>query len=231
MVKMDDAKFNDWLARWQKNIIGDARNRYCDKAMGEDIAWRVTPFTDGFYYGYMATGDPKWAEMLMDWTDSWVKRAVKEPDGYVGWPSPAAAGTKVDNLDDFNADSMLGETMASRAAVLLAAEIRKDPALKAKYAAKADHYLKVAEAIYEKWDKRGGWRETKEGGCISVVLPFGIDGDRAASGPRATPPATPPATASRTPTTRPTSSPAGCWPCRTPPASRSTRSGPSDGSN
>ena len=164
--------------RWQKNIIGDARNRYCDKDMGEDIAWRVTPFTDGFYYGYMATGDPKWAEMLMDWTDSWLKRAVKEPDGYVGWPSPAAAGTKVDNLDDFNADSMLGETMASRAAVLLAAEIRKDPALKEKYAAKADHYLKVAEAIYEKWDKRGGWRETKDGGCISVVLPFGIDGGR-----------------------------------------------------
>ena len=39
--------------------------------MGEDIAWRVTPFTDGFYYGYMATRDPKWAVMLMDWTDSW----------------------------------------------------------------------------------------------------------------------------------------------------------------
>ncbi len=175
MVKMDEAKFNDWLAHWRKNITGDARNRYCDKAMGEDIAWLVTPFTDGFYYGYMATGDPKWATMLMDWTDSWVKRAVKEPDGCLGWPSPAAAGTKVDNLDDFNADSMLGEAMAIRAAVLLAAEIGKTPALKEKYAAKADGYLKLAEGIYEKWDRRGGWRETKDGGGISVVLPFGID--------------------------------------------------------
>ncbi len=176
MVKIDDAKFNDWLTRWQKNIVGDARNRYCDKALGEDIAWLVTPFTDGFYYGYMATRDPKWARMLMDWTDSWVKRAVKEPDGFLGWPSPAAAGTKVDNLDDFNADSMLGETMAIRAAVLLAAEIRKTPALRANYAAKADGYLKLAEQIYQKWDRRGGWRETKDGGCISLVLPFGIDG-------------------------------------------------------
>ena len=61
MVKIDNTKFNDWLARWQKNIVGDARNRYCDKDMGEDIAWRITPFTDGFYYGYVATHDPKWA--------------------------------------------------------------------------------------------------------------------------------------------------------------------------
>ncbi len=183
MVKMDDAKFNDWLTRWQKNIIGDARNRYCDKAMGEDIAWLITPFTDGLYYGYMATRDPKWAEMLMDWTDSWVKRAVKEPDGCLGWPSFGAAGTKVDNLDDFNADSMLGEAMAIRAAVLLAAEIRKTPELRTKYAAKADGYLKLAEAIYEKWERRGGWRPVvlagktgKDGGGISLVLPFGIDG-------------------------------------------------------
>ena len=48
--------------------------------------------------------------------------------------------------------------------------------MKAKYAAKADGYLKLAEQIYQKWDQRGGWRETKDGGCISLVLPFGIDG-------------------------------------------------------
>jgi len=30
MVQMDDTKFNDWLARWDKNITDDARNRYCD---------------------------------------------------------------------------------------------------------------------------------------------------------------------------------------------------------
>ena len=60
--------------------------------------------------------------------------------------------------------------------MLLAAEIRKTPALKEKYAAKADSYLKLAERIYQKWDQRGGWRETKDGGGISVVLPFGIDG-------------------------------------------------------
>jgi hypothetical protein len=176
MVKMGEAKRNDCLTRWQRNIIGDARNRYCDKALGEDIGWLMTPFMEGFYYGYMATKDPRWVDMLVDWTDSWVKRAVKEPDGCLGWPRPEAAGTKVDNLDDFTADSMLGEAMVLRPAVLLAHEIHKTPALKSKYAAKAQSYLKLSEQIYEKWDRRGGWRETQHGGIISLVLPYGIDG-------------------------------------------------------
>ena len=145
MVKMADQKFNDWQARWSKNIVGDARNRYCDKAMGEDIGWLMTPFMDGFYYGYMATKDTKWVDMLVDWTDSWVKRAVKEPDGYLGWPKPEAAGTKVDGLDSFDADSMLGEAMVLRPIVLMAGEILKTPALKEKYGDKAESYLKLAE--------------------------------------------------------------------------------------
>jgi len=176
MVKMDEAKCKDWLSRWDRNITADSRNRYCDKAMGEDIGWLMTPFMDGFYYGYLATKDSKWVDMLVDWTDSWVKRAVKEPDGYLGWSRPEAAGTQVDNLDSFTADSMLGEAMALRPAVLMAAEILQNPALKAKYGAKAQSYIKLSEQIYEKWDNRGGWRETKDGGMISLVLPYGIDG-------------------------------------------------------
>jgi hypothetical protein len=177
MARMDDAKFKSILTRWEKNITGDARNRYCDKVMGEDIGWKMTPFMDGFYYGYLATHDTKWIDMLVDWTDSWVKRGVTEPDGYMGWPEPKAAGTEVDNLDSFNADSMLGEAMVLRSAVLMATEILKTPALKEKYGAKAESYVKLSEQVYEKWDKRGCWRETKNGGMISVVLPFGIDGN------------------------------------------------------
>ena len=232
MVKMDDAKFNDWLSRWQKNIIGDARNRYCDKAMGEDIGWLMTPFMDGFYYGYMATKDPKWVDMLVDWTDSWVKRAVKEPDGCLGWPKLEAAGTKVDNLDDFNADSMLGEAMVlPPGGAAWPHEILKTPALKEKYGAKAESYLKLSEQIYEKWDRaRRLARNQGRRDASAWCCPSGSTA-RAASGRQATPRGTPPATASRTRTTRPISSPAGCWPCPTPPASRSTRSGPRSGSS
>ena len=40
----------DWLARWQKNILDSARSRYCDKEMGEELGWLVSPFLNGFYY-------------------------------------------------------------------------------------------------------------------------------------------------------------------------------------
>jgi hypothetical protein len=172
---MDPAKANDWLDRWAKNIAGDARNRYCDKAMGEDIGWLVTPFLDGFYYGYMATGDTKWIDLLADWTESWTKRAVKEPDGYPGWPAAGAAGTDIDQLNQYTADSLLGEAMALRPIVLMAGEILKSPKLNDKYGPRAQAWIKLAEQVYEKWDARGGWRQAPEGGMISVTLPFGID--------------------------------------------------------
>ena len=175
LTKMDEAKYKDWLARWEKNMTGDERNRYCDKAVGEDIAWLMTPFMDGFYYAYMATKDTQWIDHEIDWADALIKRAVKEPDGYLGWPSPKAAGTAVDSLDDYNADSFLGDTMVFRPIVLTAGEILKTPALKAKYGDKAESYLKLSEQLYEKWVKRGGWRETKDGGMISVTLPYGMD--------------------------------------------------------
>ncbi len=176
MVRMDHATYKTILSQWEENITSDARNRYCDKVMGEDCGWLMTPFTDGFYYGYLATHDTKWIDFLVDWTDSWVNRAVKEPDGYLGWPMPKAAGTDVDALNIYSADSMLGEAMVLRSAVLMATTILKTPVLKEKYGAQAESYIKLSEHIYKKWDTRGGWRETENGGMISVVMPFGIDG-------------------------------------------------------
>jgi len=180
MAEMDEAKFGDWLERWQTNMVNDARNRYCDKAVGEDIGWLMTPFMDGFYYGYMATRDTKWIDMQFDWADSLIRRGVREPDGYVGWPQKGAAGTQVDNLQDVTADSLLGEAMAFRPLVLMSGEVLKDPALKAKYGAKARSYISLAEQLFEKWDKRAAWRETEGGGMITVVHTFGIspEGDK-----------------------------------------------------
>jgi hypothetical protein len=85
------------------------------------------------------------------------------------------AGTEVDKLNSYDADSLLGEAMVLRSAVLMSNEILKSPSLTQKYGAKAQGYLKLSELIYEKWDKRGAWRDTEGGGMIPVVLPFGID--------------------------------------------------------
>ncbi len=180
LVKMDEAKQKEWLARWDKNVSHEVTTwRICESAVGEDIAWKMTPVMDGLYCGYMATKDTKYVDMLVDWTDCLIKRAVKEPDGYFGWPSFKAAGTDVDNLDNtFDADSMLSDAMVFRPIVLMAGEMIKNPALKEKYGEKGESYLKFAEQLYKKWAERGGWRETKDGGMISVVLPYGLDPTR-----------------------------------------------------
>jgi hypothetical protein len=70
---------------------------------------------------------------------------------------------------------MLSDAMVFRPIVLMAGEMINNPALKEKYRARGERYLKLAEQLYQKWAKRGGWRETKDGGMISVVMPYGMD--------------------------------------------------------
>jgi hypothetical protein len=173
--QIEPLRAKTWLMRWEKSILNEARSRYCDKEMGEEIGWLISPLLNGFYYGYMATHDTKWVDLLVDWTDSWVRRSVTEPDGFLGWPKTGAAGTDVDNLNSYYADSLLGEVMALLPIVLMAREIRQNPVLKSKYQAKAESYLNLSSKIFEKWDQRGAWRETANSGGISVVQPFGVD--------------------------------------------------------
>ncbi|MGH6857575.1 MAG: hypothetical protein ACRECP_08035 [Methylocella sp.] len=142
--------------------------------MGEEIGWAISPLLIGFYYGYLATAETQWVEKFVDCTDSWIGRAVREPDGYVGWPKLGAAGTDVDGLNSFYADSLLGEAMVLRPVTQMSALILRTPALEARYGAKAESYVKLSQSIFEKWDKRGAWRRTEGDGIISVVLPFGI---------------------------------------------------------
>ena len=171
---IDPGRRAAWLKRWRQNILAEARNRYCDSAMGEEIGWLISPVLEGFYDGHVVTGDAGWIERLIDWTDAWVRRGVVEPDGYVGWPKVGAAGTDVDNLDSFYADSLLGEAMVLRPVVLAAAAILKDPALDGRYGQRARDYSRLARGMFEKWDRRGVWRGAGDG-MISVVLPYGID--------------------------------------------------------
>jgi len=159
------------MAKWEKNILAESRSRYCDKEMGEEIGWLISPFLSGYYSGYLATRDTKWIDRLIDWTDSWVSRGIKEPDGYFGWPKQGTGGLVEDQL---YTDSLLGEAMALRPVVLMSGLILRDPALKAKYGAKASGYLKLAEDTFKKWDSRGCWREVKGGG-LWVVPAFGLE--------------------------------------------------------
>jgi hypothetical protein len=168
---VDPATARDWLARWQKNILAESRTRYCDTEMGEELGWLVSPFLNGFYYGYLATRDTQWIDRLMDWTDACRKRAVKEPDGFPGWPKGDGGGK---SSREYSADSLLGEAMLLRPVVLLSAEILKDPALQKSHGDHARSQLDFAAQIFQKWDSRDCWRPVKDGG-VWVVPPFGVD--------------------------------------------------------
>lgn len=161
----------DWPPAWQKNILAESRTRYCDTETGEEIGWLISPFLSGFAYGYLATGDTQWIDREIDWADSWIKRGVKEPDGYIGWPKKGTGGLLEDTLDT---DSLLGEAMALRPIVMLSGEVLKHRDLEKIYGAKARGYIALAERIFKKWDSRGCWREVKDGG-VWVVPAFGID--------------------------------------------------------
>lgn len=170
-TKLDPEVARNWLERWQKNILSDAQNRYCEREMGEELGWLVSPFLNGFYYGYRATGRGVWLARLADWGRAWTSRAIKEPDGFMGWPKKGSGGMVEESL---YTDSMLGEAMALQPMVLAARVILHDADLKRMFGEEAQGWLKLAENTFEKWVARGCWREVKEGG-VWVVPAFGID--------------------------------------------------------
>lgn len=165
------AQASDWLQRWRRNILDSSRDRYCDKATGEDLGWLMSPFLDGFYYGYTATGDSQWVARFADWTNSWLKRATKDPSGFPSWPNNDPGSGVGDGL---LADSLLGEAMALRPVVKMAALIRQTSSLRQEYAADARRWLDTAARVFEKWESFDAWRPVKGGG-LWVVPAFGLD--------------------------------------------------------
>jgi len=95
---------------------------------------------------------------------------------HVGWPKVGAAGANnIDHLDEYYADSLLGEAMVLQYVVRVSGEILGTASLEEKRGAKARTYVALSEQVFEKWDERGAWRDTTRGGMVTVELPFGID--------------------------------------------------------
>jgi len=168
---IDAATSKDWLARWERYILASTRQRFCDKELGEAVGWKLSPLLSGFHEGYLASRDTKWVGLLVEWTGAWLERGVTEPDGFLGWPIESPDGPTSDGLF---ASSLLGEAMAFRPVVLMAAEILRTPQLESRWGGEARRFLDLAARAFEKWDSRGGWREAKGGG-VWVLPPFGID--------------------------------------------------------
>ena len=173
-----------------------------------------------------STGESRWIDRLIDWTDAWIRRGVTEPDGYLGWPKVGAAGTDVDNLDGFYADSLLGEAMVLRPVVLAAAAILTDPTL-ADRRPKGARLPGIARRTFAKWDRRGAWRAPRYRHDYgrAAVWHRHLDGPMGRAGSQRTTRTS----ASPTRTIRPTWSRCGCWRWPMRPTIRSTAIAPPPG--
>jgi hypothetical protein len=188
LTEMPSAQLSTWLTDWDLNVTNSYTNFTLprDNAVGENLAWWLTPQLEAFYYGYMATGDPKYVAMLVNWTDGFLARAVTEPDGYPGWPALGSSGTGGggwpvgDTLASYTADSMLGDAYAFRPIALMAYQMINNPQLQSQYGAKGQTYLNYAVNIYKKWMSRGGWQATTVNGVsgeVSMYMPQGLSAD------------------------------------------------------
>lgn len=139
--------------------------------MGEEIGWLISPYLRGFYYGYMATRDPFWVNLLQDWADSWLRRGVREPDGFMGWPKMGSGHIL---SQGYFSDSLLGEAMGLYPLVLMAGEVEKTPELQKRFGKHAKAWRTLSEQMFEKWVARGCWRTIADGG-LWVEPQFGID--------------------------------------------------------
>ena len=91
----------DWLARWEKNILGRALSRYCDKEMGEQLGWLIATNRD-FMWNQQVTGakfqridggqpDPRWRNSPgVLWTalvpyDETLRRVFPKNHNASGW--------------------------------------------------------------------------------------------------------------------------------------------------
>jgi hypothetical protein len=159
-----------WLRDWETHILSSEKDRYCDKELGEELGWLVSPFLNGFHYGYLTTGNTQWIDRLFAWSDACIARATPDPDGYRGWPKGNGGGGE---SDEFNADSLLGEAMLFRPLVSMAGIVLQRTELKPRYESQATKILKLSEELFQKWEARSVWRNVPQGG-IWVVPSFGI---------------------------------------------------------
>jgi len=127
---------------------------------GEQFGWGISYYAGGFVRGYERTKDTAWLDAAQKLSEYCLSKMRRGPDGYKGWvgDDQSGRGTWADN---HVGDAILIAPMLAFAEVVL-----KDPELKKKFGEAAQKYVDVAKRdLFEKWDKRGTWKEDGAWGC------------------------------------------------------------------
>ena len=134
--------------------------RHSQDGAGEQFGWGINYYAGGFVQGYQRTKDTAWLDGAVKLSEYCIEKMRTGPDGYKGWvgDDQTGRGTWPDN---HVGDAIIFAPMLSFAEVVL-----KDPELKKKYGEAAEKYVDLAKRdLFEKWDKRGTWKEDRAWGC------------------------------------------------------------------
>ena len=146
---------------------------------GESFCWHAGFSMGGFLQAYQAFGDLAWLDYAVKYYDSLVDAMATGPGGYKGWIGPFIYDKRV-WCDVHVGDSVLADGLLEFAELVLA-----DPALKARYGAKADTYVAIAaKHVIDKWDARGTWREDGRFGAYISWNQYGEPGNFTQWSPR-----------------------------------------------
>jgi hypothetical protein len=143
-----------------QQIMRDVNRNIPQNGAGEQFGWGISYYAGGFVQGYQRTKDIAWLDGAQKLSEYCVEKMLTGPDGYKGWIGDdlSGRGTWADN---HVGDAIIVAPMLSFAEVVL-----KDPGLKKKYGEAARKYVELAKRdLFEKWDKRGTWKEDRAWGC------------------------------------------------------------------
>ncbi len=127
---------------------------------GEQFGWNIGHRTGDFVRRYQRTKDTAWLDGAVKLSEYFLSKMRSGPDGYKGWVGEDQTGRGL-WADNHVGDAIIFEPMLGFAEVVL-----KDPELKKKYGEAAEKYIAEAKRnLFEKWDKRGTWKEDRAWGC------------------------------------------------------------------
>ena len=143
-----------------QEILRDTTSAIATDGPGELFGWKFTYYAGGFVAGYQRTKDTAWLDGAQKAFEYCIGKMRTGPDGYKGWVGE-------DQTDRGTwADTHVGDAIIVAHMLSFSELVLKDPELKKKYGEAAEKYVDLARRdLFEKWEKRGTWKEDRAWGC------------------------------------------------------------------
>ena len=143
-------------------------------ATGELFCWIASCYSHEFLHAYEASGkkDAAWLEQAQVFYDWCIQKVVSDdPDGY-----PGTIGADESGDNTIVTDSLVGDALISRAILEWAELVQADPALQARFGARAKEYIALATRMcWDKWNKRDCYHQDAHGFGSYHTYPFLVD--------------------------------------------------------